>query len=172
MHNDNFPDSGEDWSILEWWRNHPRQGLLRVEVVIGYAGPGDWPNPRSHRRIDAVHFPGHPSRTARYWVNSDIDDFAATIAGAEVELVEAKNELTFAVIGQCIAGRDMLSRAYPQHGPLRQVAVVRSAPDPALRWVCDRRSIELAAISQGRIDKLRAASLGLTRAETGAVDTE
>jgi len=161
MRDDSFPDSGEDWSTLEWWRNHPRQGLLWVEVVIGYAGPGNWPNKRSHRRIDAVHFPGQPDRTVRRWVNSDTDGFAQAVSGAVVEIVEAKYELNFGVIGQCIAGRDMLSRAYPNHGPLRQVAIVRGTPDPALNWICDRRSIEVVAIPHQRIDDLRATDAGL-----------
>ena len=52
--------SDEDWCIHEWWRRHPNREWLWIEVAIGFAGPGDWPNPRSHRRIDAIHLPGQP----------------------------------------------------------------------------------------------------------------
>ena len=135
-----FPSSGEDWSVIRWWRRHARQGLLWVEVEIGRGGPGDWPNTRSHRRIDAVHFPGNPARVVRDWGASSTG-FADAVAGSEIEIVEAKKSLNVAVIGQCLAGIDMFSRAYPAHGLLVPVAVVRGTPDPALAWVCRRRGI-------------------------------
>lgn len=161
-----FPSSGEDWSLLRWWRQHPRRGWLWVEVVIGYSGPGAWPNPRSHRRIDAVHIPGHPLRRIRMWDN-DIETFAAAVTGAEVEIVEAKRELNFAVIGQCIAGIDMFTRSYPGHGLVRPVAVVRGDLDPALQWVCRRRGIAIDTIPEHELHALRSEGPGLQDDEAG-----
>jgi hypothetical protein len=135
-----FPSSGEDWSIIRWWRAHPRRGLLWVEVELGRGGPGAWPNRRSHRRIDAVHLPGHSDRVVRDW-GADSVGFAAAVTGAEIELVEAKQRLNVDLIGQCIAGVDMFSRAYPDHGLLVPVAVIRGSIDLALAWVCNRRGI-------------------------------
>ena len=111
-----------------------------VEVEVGRGGPGDWPNTRSHRRIDAVHFAGHPAAVVRDW-GATSTGFAETVAGSDVEVVEAKKCLNVAAIGQCLAGIDMFSRAYPHHGLLVSVAVVRGVCDPALEWVCRRRGI-------------------------------
>jgi hypothetical protein len=47
------------------------------------------------------------------------------VTNGELGIVEAKEELNFDVIGQCIGGIDMFSRAYPRHGFLTPVAVVR-----------------------------------------------
>jgi hypothetical protein len=151
---DRFPSSGEDWSIIRWWRRHPRQGLLCVEVVIGRGGPGDWPNRQSGRVIDGIHFPDHPDQTIHLW-GRGTEGFASAVTGAEIEIVEAKTELTFGVIGQCIGGIDMFSRAYPGHGLLVPVAVVRGTPDPALKWACDRRGILVDAAPEAEVQQLR-----------------
>lgn len=148
-----FPSSGEDWSIIRWWRRHPQQGLLWVEVVIGRAGPGDWPNRRSYRAIDAVHFPGHTERVVHDW-GMGRTGFADQVPDREAEIVEAKRELNFDVIGQCIAGIDMFSRSYPHHGLLVPVAVVRGT-DPALAWVCNRRGIMVDACPEEQVQELR-----------------
>lgn len=161
-----FPSSGEDWSLLRWWRQHPRRGWLWTEVAIGHLGPGAWPNPRSHRRIDAVHIPGHPVRKVRRWDN-DIEAFREAVSGAEVEIVEAKRELNFSVIGQCIAGIDMFTRAYPAHGLVRPVAVVRGPLDPALLWVCRRRGIDIDTMPERDLDVLRSKGPGLLEEESG-----
>lgn len=149
-----FPSSGEDWSVIGWWRSHPRRGLLWVEVEIGRGGPGAWPNPRSHRRIDAVHLPGHPDRVVRDWGGGSAG-FVEAVTGSEIEIVEAKKRLNVDVIGQCIAGIDMFSRAYPDHGLLVPVAVVRGSADPALAWVCNHRGILIDVAPEDDIQHLR-----------------
>lgn len=149
-----FPSSGEDWSILEWWCRHPRRGPLWVEVEIGRGGPGAWPNRRSSRRIDAVHLPAAADPAIHGW-GADNAGFARQLVGRDVEIVEAKKTLNVAVIGQCIAGVDMFSRAYPVHGLLVPVAVVRGEPDPALRWVCNRRGIVVDTAPEEHIQQLR-----------------
>lgn len=149
-----FPSTGEDWSVIAWWRRHPRQGLLWIEVEIGRGGPGEWPNRRSHRRIDAVHFPDHPDRRVHDWGRGS-EEFADAVPGAEIEITEAKKQLNFDVIGQCIAGIDMFARAYPHHGLLAPVAVVRGTPDPALLWVCNRRGIVIDSVPENEVQRLR-----------------
>lgn len=149
-----FPESGEDWSLLQWWRAHPRQGWLWVEVNVGGAGPGDWPNRASTRRIDAVHVLDHPTHAVREW-GPGSEQLTEAVRGRDVEIVEAKKTLTDNVIGQCLAGIDMFSRAYPAHGRLLPVAVVRGEPDPVLLWVCHRRGIEVVAYPEPEIQRLR-----------------
>ena len=56
--------------------------------------------------------------------------FAAAVAERHIELLEAKRELNLDVIGQRIAGVTMLSRSYPAHGPIQQVAIVRGDSGP------------------------------------------
>jgi hypothetical protein len=123
-------------------------------VEVGRGGPGGWPNRRSHRRLDAVHFPGRPERMVRDWGTGSAG-FAEAVRDAEIEVVEAKHELNFDVIGQCIAGIDMLSRAYPHHGLVVPVAVVRGIPDPALTWVCNRRGILVDSVPEADVQQLR-----------------
>ena len=149
-----FGGSGEDWNIVHWWCRHPWRGPLWVEVVIGRGGPGVWPNRRSSRRIDAVHLPRLPNPAIHEWGDGSAE-FEGQLAGREVEIIEAKKSLDFAVIGQCIAGIDMFSRAYPRHGRLVPVAVVRGDPDQALRWVCDRRGIVVDATPEDEVQRLR-----------------
>jgi len=118
--------------------------MLWREVEIGKGGPGAWPNRRSHRRLDGLMIPDlwptDGSTTLRHWGSSN-GDLAEHVRGRTVELIEVKSQLNFAVIGQAIAGADMFSRAYPDHGLIRQVAVVSGDPDPALDWLCAKRGI-------------------------------
>ncbi len=59
------------------------------------------------------------------------------------------------MIGQCIAGIDMFSRAHSRHGLIVPVAVVRSTPDPALSWVCNRRCIAVETAPESDVQELR-----------------
>lgn len=149
-----FPRGPEGWSIVRWWRDHPRQGRLWVEVGIGRGGPGGWPNPQSSRDIDAVHIPDHPVRAVREWGIGN-DELTADVDGRDVEIVEAKVELNADVIGQCLAGVDMVTRACPTHAVVTPVAVVCGEPDPALQWVCHRRGIAVTAYPRNEIDGLQ-----------------
>jgi hypothetical protein len=96
----------------------------------------------------------HPRREVTDWVD-DSTSFEHAVGGADIEIVEAKRELDVCVIGQCVAGVDMFSRAYPRHRLVRMVAVVRGTLDPALSWVCRRRSIEVVALDEGVVQALR-----------------
>jgi hypothetical protein len=149
-----FPSTGEDWSIVKWWREHPRRGLLLAEVTVGRGGPGGWLEHGSSRAIDAIHLPGHEDQQAELWAR-DTDALAELVRNSEVEIVEAKKALNFDTIGQCLAGIVMFARSYPTHGPLAAVAVVRGTPDPALTWVCHRRGIHLACYPEEEIAHLK-----------------
>jgi hypothetical protein len=135
-----FIKSGEGWSIAEWWRRHPDPGRLTLEVKLGQLGPASWPNPRSHRRLDVLHRPGVAPHEIRYWQGWGGKSIELR-RGADVEIVEAKYTFNHYVVGPCIAGGVMYSRAVPDRGPVSQVASVHGDPDSALRWVCNRRSI-------------------------------
>lgn len=91
--------------------------------------------------IPGVSLPkGEP--TLRWWGDRS-EELADQVEGRPVEIIEVKNHLNFDVIGQAIAGADMFSRAYPDHGLLRQVAVVGGEPDNALEWLCAKRGIDV-----------------------------
>lgn len=140
---DGWPVTGENHSLLAYWQHRGERGLMYLEVHLGGGGPGDWPNRRSHRALDALYLPDHPDSAIRHWT-PDVG-LAAAVDGQVCEIVEAKNHLNVDVIGQCIAGVDMFSRSYPNHGRIDMVAAVEGTPDPALTWVCRRRGIRLFA---------------------------
>ena len=48
--------------------------------------------------------------------------------------------------GQVIAGADLIARQFPDHRLIRQTVVVSGEPDPALRWVCEKQGIRVAAV--------------------------
>lgn len=144
-----FPRPGEDELLHRYWTEQGSP-VLWLEVKIGVGGPGDWPNKKSHRRLDGLMipglFPGPGESALRHWGQANAD-LAAQVRGRPVELIEVKSHLNFDVIGQAIAGADMFSRAYPDHGLIRQVAVVGGDSDPALDWVCAKRGIDVVRYS-------------------------
>jgi hypothetical protein len=62
-----------------------------------------------------------------------------------VELVEVKNSLNRAVIGQVIAGRHMYTRQYG--GTVVRAVVVCKQSDSALEWVCGREGIAIEVVT-------------------------
>jgi hypothetical protein len=133
--------TNEDQLLLKYWREVG--GLIITEVPIGRDGPREWPPGAKARRIDGVRLvapPRGPSdgiyvfarHTNRRWIE-------LFIAGARVEVIEVKQDLNRPVIGQVIAGADLLEMEYApaQVDPVLVCAV----GDPALEAVCERRGI-------------------------------
>ena len=139
-----FPRSGEDELLERYWQDQGKP-MLWLEVKLGGGGPGAWPNKRSHRRLDGLMIPGLAvtgEPNVRWWGDRN-HELADHVRGRPIELIEVKRHLNFDVIGQAIAGTDMFSRTYPEHGLIRQVAVVGGEPDSALEWLCAKRGIDV-----------------------------
>ena len=143
---DGFPRSGEDRLLLRWWeQERARRGLLILEVKLGLGLPGDWPNRRSHRRLDGLYLPDAGEDAIVWWNDLGAERLQKLVAGRPAILLESKDTLNTDVIGQAVAGVDMLSRSYPMHGRIDSVATVWAPIDPALRWVCASLGIEVFA---------------------------
>lgn len=126
----------EDRLLKRYWRKVG--GLLFVEAVVGSSGHG-WPLGSEARRIDGVRIVSGTKHGA--FVYKDRAEFEAAIAGARVEVIEAKRFLNRAVIGQVIVGADLLKME------CRTVKIEKvilcEAGDPALEKVCRKRRIRV-----------------------------
>ena len=144
--------TNEDRLLLKYWRE--AGGVIFTEVPIVRHGPREWPlgavryGPRlwppgaKGRRIDGVRLVAPPFglRNSIYsFVRSGGPMLASFIAGARVEVIEVKQYLNQHVLGQVIAGADLLEMEYApaQVDPV----VVCAVGDPALEAVCERRGI-------------------------------
>jgi hypothetical protein len=144
--------TNEDRLLLKYWRE--AGGVIFTEVPIVRHGPREWPlgaywygpplwTPGAKgRRIDGVRLVAPPFglRNSIYsFVRSGGPMLASFIAGARVEVIEVKQDLNRPVIGQVIAGADLLEMEYApaQVDPV----VVCAVGDAALEAVCERRGI-------------------------------
>ncbi len=149
-----FPRTAEDALLLDWWQSRGGSGLLLLEVKLGLAGPGDWPNKRSYRSLDGLHLPGAGDDAVVRWTSFDRNRLPGLLRSEPAVILEAKRELNTDVIGQAIAGRDFFSRSYPAHGPLSMVVTVGGpVADSALRWVADRRGIQVHEVAPSGLDQ-------------------
>lgn len=124
----------EDAQILRYFEDaHRHSGWLIQEVPV------------ADRRLDGLHVPtGEAGRSLEHW-RADMD-LKSALRDFDVEVIEAKRQLNTDVIGQVIAGANLIARQFPDHRLIRQTVVVSGEPDPALRWVCDKRGILVAAV--------------------------
>lgn len=131
------PTEFEDRLLHALWNERQRGGWWLAEVPIGGGSP---------RRIDAVVVPGSEDRSSREGV--DLDDFrAAVAAGADVELIEAKERLNVEVVAQLLCGARMFSDQYPAHGQLSLTAcVAKDRQDEAFHWFCNREQIRVVLV--------------------------
>ena len=145
--------TNEDRLLLKYWREVG--GAIFTEVPIVRHGPSEWPlgavrhGPRlwppgaKGRRIDGVRLVAPPfglrNSIYSYVRGSGGPLIASYIAGAQVEVIEVKQDLNRPVIGQVIAGADLLEMEYApaQVDPV----VVCAVGDAALEAVCERRGI-------------------------------
>ena len=117
-----------------------RGGKFLLEVPIGSMRAG-WPRGSGTRRIDAIGLPDSQEKTVIPRKELGLTDFTDAITGVDVELIEAKRDLNRLVIGQVVAGFDMLAAEYKPRSVTSVVLCSRG--DPALEWVCQQRSIQV-----------------------------
>ena len=132
--------TNEDRLLLKYWREVG--GLIITEVPIGRDGPREWPPGAKQGRIDGVRLVAPPPSLSDGIHAFGRDSRVMTeilIAGARVEVIEVKQYLNQHVLGQVIAGADLLEMEYApaQVDPV----VVCAVGDPALEAVCERRGI-------------------------------
>ena len=127
--------------LLKYWREVG--GVLFTEVPIGRDGPRQWPPGAKPRRIDGVRIvaptPALPDGIYTFSRRENRRTVEDLIAGARVEVIEVKRSLDRPVIGQVIAGADLLEMEYSP-AEVDQV-VVCEVGDPVLEAVCERRGI-------------------------------
>jgi hypothetical protein len=133
--------SHEDRLLLKYWREVG--GVLFTEVPIGRDGPRQWPPGAKPRRIDGVRIvtptPALPDGMYMFSRRENRSTVEDLVAGARVEVIEVKRLLDRPVIGQVIAGADVLEMEYAP-AEVDQV-VVCEVGDPVLEAVCERRGI-------------------------------
>jgi hypothetical protein len=110
-------------------------------------GPGRWPG-TSERRLDGLWVADGPARGIVEWTRSD-ERFAGEITDLRVQVIEAKRRLNVDVIGQVVAGVDMLARSYPSTSIIDRCVVVGPDPDPVLTQVCGSWGIEVCSSGLG-----------------------
>lgn len=121
--------------------------------------------PVADRRLDGLHVPtADIHRPLERW-RQDMD-LATVLTNFDVEVIEAKRALNMDVIGQVIAGADLLGRQYQQHRLISQTVVV-STEDPALQWVCDKLGIFVATVPDDDVRRDRATSSIQVQAPVG-----
>jgi hypothetical protein len=133
--------TNEDRLLLKYWREVG--GLIITEVPIGRDGPREWPPGAKQGRIDGVRLVAPPPSLSGDGIHA-FGRYSRVmteilIAGARVEVIEVKQDLNQHVLGQVIAGADLLEMEYApaQVDPV----VVCAVGDPALEAVCERRGI-------------------------------
>jgi hypothetical protein len=67
--------------------------------------------------------PDHP-RPGIVAYDDDLDEFAEAIGAADAYLAVARGYIDRPLLGALLAATDLLSRSHPDHGLLRQAAVV------------------------------------------------
>ena len=129
----------EDHLLEQYWRAHG--GQIHVEAPVGGAD-ARWDGRGGIRRLDglridatddAILLPDEP-RIRKALKNHN---------GAEIEVIEVKQQLNRTVIGQTQAGRLLLCARYELDPEQVTEVVVCVTSDPALEWVCQQLVIKV-----------------------------
>lgn len=135
---------GEDKLLERYWKAKARSGALWTEV--GLAGDRKYSLFRegsSERRIDGVWVPKAPESgiLVKRGSSRRIRELRKK---SKAELIEVKQGLSEAVLGQCVAARELFAKQYEM--PIsRTVALVKVA-DPAMGWVAKQLGVKVEVI--------------------------
>lgn len=100
----------------------------------------------SDRRLDALVIPSGGDRVSPQ--GHHLSEIGTAVESHPVDLIEAKARLDIDVIGQLLCGAAMFTAKYPNHGPMRLIALVGKVDDAALMWFCNLERIEVVALGE------------------------
>jgi|GEM_PF-3045234 len=135
------PKPGEDTLLHNYWLHRGSKDTIYTEVgIAGRRKASHWRDGSSQRRLDGVRLITpttagiHPKKgTTSLFSRFD----------APVELIEVKQGLSEAVVGQCLVGRLLFQKQYPGATVERTVALCKVA-DPEMQWVCEQPEVNIA----------------------------
>lgn len=152
---DGWPRTAED-RLLERYLEEV-SGELLLEVPVGTRAEG------RARRIDGVFIPGGPKRVHAQGSLS-LGEIRDRLHGREVRLIEAKLRLNRAVIGQVVAGKQLLEEDYGPSAVTLVVVAERGHAD--LERVSEQTGIEVRLYPETAAERSRRS----TPASDGRVD--
>lgn len=119
-------------------------GRLYTEVAAPYgSGQKTFSKGWQNKFIDGVRLKDSlPERKIITFANHG-SEVRAALDGASVELIEVKKSLGRNVIGQVLAGIDLLRVEYTPANIEGVVIVQASKSDSALEWFCENRDIRI-----------------------------
>lgn len=116
-------------------------GRVYTDVGLCATTAGQWPASTADHRIDAVVVPNHSRAGIVAW-GDHVGESAEAIENTDAYIAVARDKIGRPLLGLLLAATDMLSRSYPHHGLLRQVAVVERA-QANVAWVYERRGVRI-----------------------------
>ena len=116
-------------------------GRVYTNVAVCTGPSGTWPAGTADHRIDAVVLPDHPDHGVVAW-DADPQEFDRAVVGAAAWVAVVRGQVNRPLVGWLLGATDMLSRSHPDHGLLRQAAVV-GKPEANVAWVYDLRGIRI-----------------------------
>lgn len=135
------PKPGEDALLQRYWEQRGRTDTIYTEVgLAGRRKASPWRDRSSQRRLDGVRLitPTTAGILPKKGTTALFSSF-----DAPVELIEVKQGLSEAVIGQCLVGRLLFEKQYPGAKVERTVALCKVA-DPEMKWVCEQPEVNIA----------------------------
>lgn len=137
--------TNEDDLLLQYWEK--TGGIIFTEVLVGKGGIRKWTGDVSPRRIDGVQiiFPhktnGLPDDIVTFRKRKNFQEFQEVLNNGQVKVIEVKYSLNRPVLGQVIAGADLMEIEYNLSN-IGQI-VICEVGDSALEAVCKKRNIEV-----------------------------
>jgi hypothetical protein len=142
------PYDERDRVLLKYWEQ--AGGILYEQVRVGKQGLDS-----AYRRIDAVRIQGE--ETKREWFDRHAEEFAELLAGAEVEVIEAKRKLNGEAIGQAIVAKHLLEIEYET--TLATPVICCEEGDAVLERICRALGIRIWTTKKGFLVPLRPAAI-------------
>lgn len=120
----------------------PLGGRAFLEVALCGREAGYWPLGSVDHRAPAVVVPAGPGDVAVWW-DDHREEFSRAVHDREVWVVATQTVVDRPLLGKVAVAADLFSRAYPQHGLLREAVLVDREPEPNVAWVFHRRGIRI-----------------------------
>lgn len=132
--------TGEDRLLLKYWEQLGKLGTIYAEVgLAGKRKVSQWRTDSTQRRLDGVRI--LPAAEPGIFKNfGTIKLFSEPKDGPKVELIEVKQGLSEAVLGQCRVGRALWGKQYP-NVPIESTLALCKIADPLIALVCGQPDV-------------------------------